>query len=179
MGTDCDMNTWMRLLEHPLAIYLVIGVFSVLTALLFFRLGGSVAEITGQEHTFAGFSFKAGGGLAGFILIFYISHRFIETLQSRFVRTANLKVYLVGKPDAFDRRDNTYTCIYSLLNEDTGEKQEVKTMPRWEAGFLTIDVLGVGQNHLISLRIENGQKQVWESDFFHSRASKTEVILVT
>ncbi len=90
-----------------------------------------------------------------------------------------MKLYLVGKPENFEHRDNTYICTYSLFNEDTGDTQEFPDKkPRWEAGVLTVDIQDVGPNDLISVQIKNAQNKVWKSDYFHSRAKNMDIQLL-
>lgn len=172
----------MRLLERPVIIYLIIGFFSTCIAIILFKIGGSLAEITGQEKTILGISYKAGGALAGFILIFIISLRGFERLQkiSNAGETGriNMKLYLIGRPENFVRKDTTYVCTCWLFNGETGERKDFHPIHRWEAGYFTIDIRKVGPDDLIAVRIENVQKKVWECDYFHSRALKTEVILL-
>ena len=168
----------MRVLREPIVKYLVIAVFSICAAVILFQIGGSLAEVTGQQDTLLGVSFKAGGAVAGFILIFLISMKAIERLQVEEERRINVKLHLVGKPERFDRQDTTYVCKYWLFNEETGERQELSSRHRWEAGYLTLDVREVGPDDMIKVRIENAQQKVWESQFFHPRAPKTEVELL-
>ena len=167
----------MRALRYPVVNILIIGLFSTCVAVILFKAGGSLAEVTGQENTILGISFKAGGALGGFILIFWILLRGIERFQKT-VTKVNLKLHLIGKPENFDRQDTTYVCKYWLFNEQTGERQEFSAKHRWEAGYLTLDVRDVGADDFIAVRIENAQKKVWECDFFHARAPKMEVPLV-
>lgn len=172
----------MRVFEHPVVTYLVIGLFSTCAAVILFKAGGSLAEITGQENTLLGVSFKAGGALAGFILIFLMSVKAIERLGKidKVVkeRRINMKLYLIGKPESFAHQDTTYVCKYSLFNEETGEKREFPAIHLWEAGYLTLHITEVGTDDWIAVRIENTQGKVWECDYFHSRAPKTEVQLL-
>ena len=64
------MQRSLPVLEHYMVQYLVVGSFGVAAAYLFFSIGGSLAEVAGQEKTLLGISFKAGGAFAGF-LVFY------------------------------------------------------------------------------------------------------------
>lgn len=67
-----------ELFKTPIFIYLVLASVSALSALLFFHIGGSLAELAGQtEH---GFSFKTGGAIAGFLIVFWFSANVIERL---------------------------------------------------------------------------------------------------
>jgi hypothetical protein len=169
-----------KILQSPISIYLIIAGFSAVSALIFFQLGGGLADITGNSDL--GFGFKAGGALAGFILVFWMSVRVIERLYGieRLLPPGhiNMKVYLYGAPENFDRNDTSYTCRYSIFNEETGEKRDHAASYRWENGYFTIDIPQVGPADWIAIRIENSEKMVWECDFFHSRAPKIELKLL-
>ncbi|MEN8251442.1 MAG: hypothetical protein ABFS32_21130 [Bacteroidota bacterium] len=60
-----------ELTKTPVFIYIVLSGVSVISALIFFHLGGSLAEMTGKTEY--GFSFKAGGALAGFLIVMWVS----------------------------------------------------------------------------------------------------------
>ena len=61
--------------------YLMIGVFSIIAAILLFNVGSSFAEVTGQQNTVLGVTFKAGGVIAGFLIIFLLSPGVIEKIE--------------------------------------------------------------------------------------------------
>lgn len=67
-----------RSTQNPIYIYLTIAGFSALSALVFYHLGGGLAEVTGKAEF--GFGFKAAGALAGFIIVFWMSLKVIERL---------------------------------------------------------------------------------------------------
>ena len=168
-----------KFLGHPTVIYLLIVVVSISAAVILFKVGGSLAEVTGQENTFLGFGFKAGGAIGGFLLIFWTSPKVIEMLKNKREKRINMRLYLIGNPKNFDRGDTTYTCKYRIFNEETGDSEESKLFkPRWEAGFLTIDIKDVGSDDMIAAHVENEQKDVWECDYFHSRAHTREAKLL-
>ena len=89
-----------------------------------------------------------------------------------------MKLYLFGTPKNFNRKDNSYQCRYFLFNEETGETREYSTNFRWENGYLTVGVDNVKPDDLISIRVSDSQNRVWECDYFHSRAPKTEIKLI-
>lgn len=169
-----------RISKNVVYLYLVTAGFSTLSALIFFHLGGSLAHITGK--TGFGFGFKAGGAIAGFLIVFWISIRAIEKLYGLSTLSADfckMKIYLSGTPENFNRQDSSYKCKYFLFNGETGKKREFDTGFRWENGYLTIDLDEVGQDDLISVRIKNSENKIWECDYFHSRAPMTEIKLIT
>lgn len=162
----------MRYLDHPVVVYSIMFIFSAVAAWVFSLGAGSIAEVTRPADEVFGIGFKAGGAVAGFMLIFYMSGRAFSRLDKVLAkeRRINMKLHLVGDPEAFDHQDSSYMCKYSLFDEGTGDRREFDTKHRWEAGYLTLDVREVGANDLITVRIENDQNKVWECDFFHSRA---------
>ena len=76
------MEKVLRALEHHMVQYLIVGFFGVFAAYLFFQIGGSLAEVTGQEKSLFGVSFKAGGGFGGFLLVFLLSAPVIARLRN-------------------------------------------------------------------------------------------------
>ncbi len=86
---------------------------------------------------------------------------------------------MTGKPKSFDRSDKAYTCKYWIFNEETGNRKESPSFkPRWEAGFLTIDIKDVGADDMIAAQIKNAQKDVWECDYFLTRTHTKEAELL-
>lgn len=163
----------MRNLDHPLLSYFVICGASLTCAFALFQIGGSLAELTGNEDSALGFGFKAGGGIAGFILIFVLSERALLKFydnQRKANPLINVKVYLQVKPNGFDKRVS-YEAEYTIQNEDTGDSRTVSTVPFWEAGFLTVLVRSVGESDYLTIRIRNSEL-LWESESFHSRSPK-------
>jgi hypothetical protein len=169
----------MGFLERPIITYIIFGTVSLAVAIMLFAVGGSLAEVTGQTNTILGFSYKATGAIGGFLLIFWTSPWILRKIKEvTRERRINMKLFLIARPNSFDRNNTTYTCKYSLYNGETGEKKDSPyNRPRWEAGYLTIDVNDVGADDLISARVENAQGDIWECDYFHSREIRTEVEL--
>ena len=166
-----------KFLEHPTIRYLLIVVVSIFAAVILFKIGGSLAEVTGQEDTIVEFGFEASGAVGGFLIIFWTSPKVIAMLNRE--KRIGMKLYLIGKPKSFDRSDETYTCKYWIFNEETGDKKESPSVkPRWEAGFLTIDIQHVGPDDMIAAQVKNAQKDVWECDYFPTRAHTTDAELL-
>ena len=78
----------MNKFNHPVIVYVVISFVSLGCAVALFLLGGSLAEITGNNNSLLGFTFKAGGAIAGFILIYAFSHRTILKFNEKLQITA-------------------------------------------------------------------------------------------
>ncbi len=64
--------------KSPIFIYLVLVCVSTISALILFQFGDSMAEVTG--HPDKAFSFQAGGAIAGFLIVFWLSTRVIVRL---------------------------------------------------------------------------------------------------
>jgi len=165
----------MKRLNNPVVSYLIISLISLLCAVALFNLGGSLAEVTGNEKSLMGLSFKAGGAVAGFIIIFWLSQIVIIKLHNNFQKanpTINVKVYLSAKPNNFERNDNSYQAEYLVFNEDSGDTTIYKVRPFWEAGFLTVLAKDLGDKDYLTIKIQNSKNKIWESDSFHSRCPK-------
>ena len=157
--------------------YLIsIGV-SLLCAFLLFRLGGSFAEITGEEKSVIGMTFKAGGAVAGFIIIFWLSYivmlRFEEKIKPQEFKIS-MKIYLHPENGNFDRRDSSYEATYLVYDTESGISRTYKSEVLWEAGYLTIIANELGDNDYLKVSVKNGGGLKWESDSFHTRSPKIE-----
>lgn len=161
-------------LDHPIVRYLIISTVSVLASVIFFKLGGSLAEVSGTEDKLLGFGFKASGAIGGFFIIFWISLRSIEKLTP-VGGLSRLKVYVVGKPKNFSSSDGRYTCQGQIYNAETGETRTFNAPPRWEAGFLTLDFRDLGPSDLIGAEIKNAQNQIWQVEYFDPRTNAREI----
>lgn len=64
--------------KTPIFVYIILVSVSAVSALVFFHLGGSLAEFAGKSKH--GFSFSAGGAIAGFLIVFWVSGLVIERL---------------------------------------------------------------------------------------------------
>jgi hypothetical protein len=161
----------MKKIDHPIILYMIISSVSFVCAFAFFKIGGSLAEITGSEGNPLGFTFKAGGAIAGFLLLFAYSRNTMLKFYERKRTLVNVRVYLQGKPLGFVR-SHAYEAIYKTFDEDTGDAKEYPTTPCWEAGYLTVIVKNVTEKDFITIRIKNSEATIWESESFHSRSPK-------
>lgn len=144
-------------------------------SVLFFYVGGSLAEVSGNETTFLGFTFKASGALGGFILIFWLSLKGIERLKKD-ATALHIKLHAVGTPDAFTEQDlANYECEGWAFDEDTGDRRTFTIRPRWEAGFLTLDFRDVGQRDYIGISVKTGETKVWRSEDIQARTHVRDV----
>lgn len=154
-------------LERPIIRYIIMSVFSVAAALIFFQLGGSLAEVTGQEKTFLGFSFEAGGAVAGFVIIFALSLKGIEKLaeitpkEKRLLREFILRI---PAPPA-GPTESALVCTYRLYDQDAGGWGEWKPIEYVREGRgLRIYVGEMEPRHIISVKLEDSQNNVWNCD---------------
>jgi hypothetical protein len=153
-------------LDHPVIRYLVIGLFSVGASVVLFLIGGSLAEVSGNEDTFLGLSFKASGAVGGFLITFWMSLRALDRLQPP-SEPINFTVYLTGRPQPFSPSDRPYTAVARVFNRRSGEQREFEVQPRWELNHLTIDFRNVQADDLISARVEDAASTAWEFDYFY------------
>src|SRR5439155_10563744 len=103
-----------NLLDHPLVDFLLIMVCSLAVALICFKLGGSLAEISGNEKNFLGLTFKASGALGGFIIVFLLSKKALEKIRQdatarRDARVIPVKVFVQAEPN-FDPPADKNKC---------------------------------------------------------------------
>ncbi|MGH9760526.1 MAG: hypothetical protein ACREDR_42105 [Blastocatellia bacterium] len=167
------MNKWARLLDHPLLMYLVIGSFSLGAAYLLWELGSAA----GLSGTRAGVSFQAGGSLAGFILVFYLS-------LSAFVRLHGLapkdhgverRVRVFLEPRKVFERGTDYNCRVVLYDDEIGEERTLDVAPKRENGYLTIDLADMRRSERFKIELRNSSDKVWESEYHHLSAPRAEM----
>ena len=143
------------------------GIFSVAAAVIFFQIGGSVAEVSGQEGTLIGVGFEAGGALAGFVIIFLLSLRGIGKLKQITPEVNRLlREYILRAPvDSFGPTDETLVCRYMLFDTETGDWGKWSEISYVRAaGGLKIHVREMEHYHIIRIRLEDAQGNVWVSD---------------
>ena len=157
-------------LDHPIVRYLIISATSILASVVFFKLGGSLAEISNPGSSVIGFSFKAGGALAGFLIFFLLSYRSIEKPTNPVLR---IKLHVTKNPKNFSDKDgNTYTCTGVIYNPDTNQEKRIPLITRWEAGYLTMNFVDLGPNDWIGAEITNQANDLWR---VHSFDPKTNI----
>lgn len=154
-------------LERPIVSYIVLGMFSVAAALIFFQVGGSVAEVYGQEGTLIEAGFKAGGALGGFVIILLISLRIINSLRAVMPEERRLlKEYILRvREDPLDPPGEGLTCSYRLFDQEAGkwgEWQDIDYVK--QGGGLRIYVAEMNQRHIIGVRLKSERNVVWVSE---------------
>ena len=169
-----------KLLDHPVVNYLIIIATSLFVALICFNLGGSLAEVSGNESNI--FTYKASGALAGFIIVFFLSQWVLQRLRKeaaarREAWAIPVKVFVQAEPD-FDPPADKYKCEATLFNEDTGERRTLQIAPRFEAGFLTVDLLDVSLTEQVGALIIDDRNRRWYlQDFKPSEHNKQAKLL--
>lgn len=160
-------------LNHPVIRYLVISITSVVAAVIFFKLGGSLAEISNSDSPAVGITFRAGGALAGALIFFLLSYRFIERPQPS---VSQVKLHVTRNPRNFSDNDgNTYTCTGTIFNPETNQERRVPLITRWEAGLLTLNFLGISSSEWIGAEIQNQNQEIWRVHYFDPKTNKKEV----
>ena len=155
-------------LERPIVSYIIMGIFSVAASVICFQIGGSIAEVYDQEGTLIGVGFKAGGALAGFVIIFLLSVRVIDKLKqiTPDVVTRLLREYILRTgADSFNPTDEAIVCRYMLFDtegEGWGEWNEISYVRA--AGGLKIYVREMKPHNIIRVELEDAQGCVWVSD---------------
>lgn len=163
----------MNFLDSPIGRYLIVSVVSLIAAVLLFILGGSLAEITGNQ--FLGFGVKAAGPIAGFLIIFLMSDRALRRTPA-VVEPLRSKLHVFKTSNNFTENDgNTYTCTAMIYNSSTNKEQRLSAITRWEAGYLTIDFMNLSSNDWIGAEIRNQANQVWLVHYFDPKANTKEV----
>jgi hypothetical protein len=153
-----------NLLDQPVVNYLIIIGASLVVALLCFSLGDTYATVSGKQGE--AFTYSASGALAGFIIVFFASYWVLRKLRreaeaSRGAGAISVKVYVQAEPDNFDPPATKYTCEATLFNENTGERRTRQVTPRWEEGFLTVDLLDVSVADYVGAMITDDQNRLW------------------
>lgn len=170
----------MKALHEPLIKYLIIFILSFVAAIVAFQLGGSLAEIAGEERKIAKFSFKAGGAIAGFIIIFVISIKAVSTLE-KYNPVAIKKIHLLNTPKRSELADNSYTCNVRLYDQEYGDERELTPNIGWEAGFLTIYLrpndIRPTDYYMVVLKDSSGR--TWHSETNDVNAPRVSVTLLS
>jgi hypothetical protein len=134
-------------------MYVLVFLISFLFSVLFFNIGGSLAEVTNSSGTFLGFGFKAGGAIAGFVIIVAVSIKVIDHFATAVPATPfDIRLKVKGANLPFKQLD-TYVADASISRE--GKDNIFPVQPRWDYGYLAIDLTQVLPDDKIAVVIKN------------------------
>ncbi len=160
--------TLAEALDRPVVVYAIMISMSLVAAVICFQVGGSVAKVTQNDATWIGFTFEAGGALAGFVIVFLLSSRVLDRINAarpaerQLIREYLIRLQGVGDPRGVRLR-------YSLFDTEAGDWGEWKEASyTLEPGALKVHVHEMQPRHVIKLRAEDGQQAVWESENDHA-----------
>jgi hypothetical protein len=168
------MNRFQRSLDHPLVSYLVIGSFSLLSAWLCWRLGGSVAEVVTPDAG-VGATIELGGAVGGFAAMFLLSLWVFRKLHELRRTTRTLRVFLIPR-EQFQAASG-YTCFVTVYDGESGDERRLRVTPRRENGYLTIDLLDLRDGEMFQIEVQDGTK-TWRSDYSPVAATRAEMVPV-
>lgn len=159
---------WYEILEQPMVSNIVMGVFSTVAAILFFVIGGSVAEVTGQENNLLQVTFEAGGALAGFIIVFSLSHRaYGRILEMGGNSQKRLREYILRIPaDGYNPQDPGLACQYKLYNREEGgwdESWKPIGFIKGGEGSLQVYVAEMTEDNTIRFKLRDSNGDAWHS----------------
>jgi hypothetical protein len=150
-----------RVIDLPMSKLIVLAVLSTGMAILFFFLGGSLAEVGNESGTFLGFTFKATGAIGGFFLILWSLFSVLRKLEAQLPINVELKVR--GKNRTF--KDNeTYTAIATIFRSQSRTEEEVNVSPQpsREPNELSLTLDGVYPEDRIRAVIMNDKGASWQ-----------------
>jgi len=164
--------------DRPVIDYLVIIVCSLAAALICFKLGDSLAKVSDNDANFLGFTFEAGGALAGFLIIFALSLQVLERLRrARDMLAIPVSVY-VETPAKFAPPASKYRCEATLYNVDTGETRTLPMQPGWENGALRFNLRDVLLAESVSAMISDDRNHRWYLGDFEPFTQKQAAIIL-
>jgi hypothetical protein len=166
------MNRLQRSVDHPLVSYLVIGSFSLLSAWICWRLGGSVAEVVTPDAG-VGATIELGGAVAGFAAMFLLSLWVFGKLHQLRRATRTLRVFLIPREQF--QAGSDYTCFVTVYDGESGDERRLPVTPRRENGYLTIDLLDLHDGEMFQIEVQDGTK-TWRSDYSPVAATRAEML---
>jgi hypothetical protein len=168
------MKRFQRGVDHPLVSYLVIGSFSLLSAWICWRLGGSVAQVVTPDAGL-GATIELGGAVGGFAAMFLLSLWVFRKLHQLRPATRSLRVFLTPR-EPF-QTGSGYTCFVTLYDAESGDERRRELTPRRENGYLTLDLLGLRDGEMFQVEVRDGAK-TWRSDYSPVAATRAEMLPV-
>lgn len=117
----------MRYINRSVIAYLIISVVSLGAAFLFFKGAGSFAEVIGPENKALGFSFRAGGAIAGFIIIFILSQKAVLNFD-RNIKDPNPEINSMRKEFLRIMYDPGFLSLMSNQFKETAWKNVTRSI---------------------------------------------------
>lgn len=159
---------WFDILEQPMVSFIIMGIFSTAAAVIFFQIGGSVARVTAEDNQLLQASIEAGGALAGFIIVFSLSHRAYTKIRALNSGTSRrLREYILRvPPDDYNPQDPGLACKYKLYDQSRGgwdDHWKAAAMIKGGEGSLKIFVAEMRENHTIRIQLQDSQGNIWQS----------------
>jgi len=166
------MNRLQGIVDHPLVSYLVIGSFSLLSAWICWRLGGSVAKVVTPDAG-VGATIELGGAVGGFAAMFLLSLWVFQKLHQLRPATRSMRVFLIPR-EQFQAAAG-YTCFVTVYDGESGDERRLQLTPRRENGYLTLDLLGLRDAEMFQVEVQDGAK-TWRSDYSPVAATRAEML---
>jgi hypothetical protein len=157
----------MRFLDHKLVQVGIIGILSLAFAVILFRVTGSLAEANGKIGALGISSIKTSGGLAGFIIVYWLLSRQFERLAIAKSGRRRLKVTLRFEGRPLPRHAGGLRAHYKVHYRETQNEEKFPCAPRWEAGGLTIDIPVDNEENALAIVLETDAVGTWETEYFY------------
>jgi hypothetical protein len=130
-------------------------------AVICYFFGGQAAEAVGKAPY--GFTFKAGGALAGFLIAF----TFLNYAYSKFGASLRfLEISVMPEKGKFKRVGNVFVGSCTIRNRSTNKQKEVVCSPIWAAGSLTVMLREIGEDEMVKITVKDSNGGHWESEYF-------------
>src|SRR5206468_2289550 len=113
---------------HFMVQYMIVASCGLLVAFLLFKIGGSFAQVTGQENSVIGVSFEAGGAFAGFLLVFLLSVPVISKLRKMDQREWQHRQEL-------ERREQQFRQELEQRDKSIHLRVHLEGQPKFRPGF--------------------------------------------
>lgn len=159
---------WFDILELPMVSFIVMGIFSTIAAIIFFQISGSVASVTAEDNQLLQASIEAGGALAGFIIVFSLSHRAYSRIRELDGGSSRrLREYILRVPtNGYNPRDPGLLCQYKLYDQESGGwDQEWKrtAIIKGGEGTLKVHIAEMQEDNIVRFTLQDSQGHHWAS----------------
>jgi hypothetical protein len=139
---------------------LIICLLSLGVAVACFFMGGIAAQVTSQPGAIV--AFKAGGSVAGFLILFFALLQGYHRLGGA---PLVLKVVVLADP-AMKKAPGGYKVKCEIFKNASNAISERECSLTWEAGNPTVHLHNIEQDDLIMLRVISPAGQIWHTEHF-------------